>query len=45
MNRIQSEHYGEETFETKKISLSCFDNKTNILNKGELLVIGVNYKK
>ena len=34
MNRIQSKYHRLETYEIKKISLSCFDDKVYIQNNG-----------
>ena len=34
MNRIQSKNHKTETYEIKKFSLSCFDDKIYILNNG-----------
>ena len=34
MNRIQSKDHGIGTYEIKKVSLSCFDNKMHILSNG-----------
>ena len=34
MNKIQSKNHRIRTCEISKISLSCFDNKTHILNHG-----------
>ena len=34
MSRIQSKHRRIETYEIKKVSLSCFDNKIFIQNNG-----------
>ena len=34
MNRIQSKYHKIKTYETNKISLSCFDGKIYVLNKG-----------
>ena len=34
MNRIQSKGHKTGTYEIKKLSLSCFDNKIHILNNG-----------
>ena len=41
MNRIQSENHRLGTYQTNKISLSCFDDKIYILNNGcDLLALG-----
>ena len=34
VNRIQRKSHRIGTYETNKISLSCFDDKIHILNKG-----------
>ena len=44
MNRIRSKDHRIGTYEIKKNSLSCFDDKIYIQNNG-LLVTRVNYKK
>ena len=34
MNKIQSKNHRKETYEISKISVSCFDEKKNILDNG-----------
>ena len=34
INRIQTKNHRIRTYEINKISLSCFDDKLNILNSG-----------
>ena len=34
MNRIQSKNHRAGTYETKKIYLTCFNNKIHVLNNG-----------
>ena len=48
MNRIQGKDRRIETYEFKKISLSCFNDKIYIQNNGmmdKVLVIKANYEK
>ena len=46
MNRIQSkDHHRIGTYESNKISLSCFDDKMYIQNNGYDGLTFVNYKK